>query len=77
MKISRAKVDDAIDFTGKYIAAVIRSGSLDTVCIPYFGKFIGKPRQAYHIDRLKAMPKPQYNNNLIDPDEEEDDYGTV
>lgn len=71
MKISRPKVEDVIDFTSKYISGVIRSGSMDSVCIPYFGKFIAKPRQVYHVDRLKAIPKPMYNNNLVDPGEEE------
>lgn len=75
MKISRQKVDEVIDFVGKYISAGIRSGSLDTFCIPYFGKFIGKPRQAYHIDRLKSIPKPAYNNNLYDPEDDID--GTI
>ncbi len=73
MKISRSKVDDVIDFTSKYIAAVIKSGSMDTVCIPYFGKFIAKPRQVYHVDRLRSMPKPKYNTNLNLTEENEHD----
>jgi hypothetical protein len=71
LKISRQKVDDVIDFTAKYIAGIIKSGSMDLVCIPYFGKFIAKPRQVYHVDRLRAIPKPMYNNNLADPSVEE------
>lgn len=63
MKTSRQKVDDAIGFTSSYIASVIRSGSLEVVCIPYFGKFEGKLKHAGVMDLIRSTPKPIYNGD--------------
>lgn len=51
------KVSEVIDFVGEYISTTIKRGSLETVCIPYFGKFEAKLRQAGIIDQLTGLRK--------------------
>lgn len=54
MKISKSKVESVTHFTASYISKVIRSGTLDTVYIPYFGSFQAKLNQVGIVDNKRG-----------------------
>lgn len=50
-KVNKSTVSDITDFIGTYIADIIKKGTMESVMIPYFGKF--KPK----LNKLKASVK--------------------
>lgn len=56
-KSPESKIQSVIDFVGEYTAKIIRNGGLDTVVVPYFGKFEAKIRQVKIVDALRGRAK--------------------
>lgn len=54
-KVNKGIVIDIMDFIGTYTADVIKRGTMESVMIPYFGKF--KPK----LNKLKAAVKVNKN----------------
>jgi hypothetical protein len=54
-KANKGTVEDIIRFTGNFIADTIRSGQMQGVQIPYFGKFRPKVERVYANQQRKAM----------------------
>lgn len=54
LKITKGKVEAITHFTASYVSKVIRSGTLDTVYIPYFGSFQAKLNQVGIVDTKRG-----------------------
>jgi|SRR6187551_881783 len=59
-KVSNTTVENIINFVGTYIHDTIKNGTMETVHIPYFGKFkpkLSKVRATAKIDQNKRSGK--------------------
>lgn len=54
-KTTKEEVSNIVDFIGRYIAGVITKGTMESVMIPYFGKFQPK------VKKVKAAAKVMAN----------------
>lgn len=54
-KTGKGKVEDIMNFVGEYIKDVILKGTMETVMLPNFGKFMPKK------NKLSAMRNKQIN----------------
>lgn len=61
-KVPEGKVEEVMTFLGNYIADVIRSGTMEGVMIPYFGKFRAKNKIVQKIAHDKKQRK---NGSMI------------
>lgn len=53
-KVSEAKVDETIRFLGTYVADVIRTGAMEAVMIPIWGKFRPQPNVVKYLLNKQA-----------------------
>ena len=44
-RTTKGRVQDIMEFVGAYTAAVIREGMMESVMLPYFGRFRPKPKK--------------------------------
>lgn len=66
--MKESKVDSVVSFVAEYTAKVVKNGSLDTVCIPYFGKFEAKLKQAGYVDRMRGRTKLLFPPEITNQD---------
>lgn len=53
-KTTKGEVMDIIGFVGSYIAEVIGKGTMETVMLPYFGKFKPQVRKVNALNKINA-----------------------
>lgn len=82
LRIQRIKVEDVVTFSAEFLAGVIKSGSLESVHIPYFGKFVPKmshamaiesERMGYHKTLAAQIQKLERKQNRLTNTTNEDD----
>jgi hypothetical protein len=54
MKIDPSQVHEMAEFTGRYIAALMRKGEMEGVMLPYFGKFRPKEQMIKTYAKVKV-----------------------
>lgn len=52
-KLPEGKVEEFLNFIGTYTADVIRSGTMETVMLPYLGKFRAKKKVVSYFAAIK------------------------
>jgi len=52
-ELSIEEIEDIVNHQFKFVTTVMRKGDLDTIRLPYFGKFIVNKNRVKHINRLK------------------------
>ena len=51
------QVRDVVGFSFGYLDKVMKAGALESVCFPFFGKFVARLKQIRYRDINKAKPK--------------------
>ena len=52
-----AQVRDVMDYSFKYLDTVMKADAYESVCFPFFGKFVARLKQIRYRDASKAKPK--------------------
>ena len=47
------KVKQLIEYQFKFVEKIMKKGNLDSIRLPYFGKFTVNPKRVKHITKLK------------------------
>lgn len=51
------QVRDVTEFSFKYLDKVMKAGAYESVCFPFFGKFVARLKQIRYRETSKAKPK--------------------
>ena len=52
-----SKVEEIVDFQFKFVKKIMKSGSFETIRLPYFGKFSAKKERIRHVNRISDESK--------------------
>jgi hypothetical protein len=52
-----AQVRDITDYSFRYLENVMKAGAYESVCFPFFGKFVARLKQIRYREASKARPK--------------------
>jgi len=51
------KIEEIVNHQFKYVVKIMKKGNLETIRLPYFGKFIVNSNRVKHINKLKENKK--------------------